>query len=150
MSKKITMLSNPCYINLHKKDNYPGANTLLYHGYSFDHYIAEVPFLRKYKYDRIDLLLEFLLDKRHLSPTHGSTTFVPENEDNMVIDRVPDIFATGHIHKAKVGIYKGVITLSSSCFQGRTAFQEKVGHVPEPGKIPLLNLKTNELKLMEF
>ncbi|MDD2654967.1 MAG: metallophosphoesterase, partial [Candidatus Omnitrophica bacterium] len=135
MSKKINILSNPCFVNLHKKDDYPGSNVLIYHGYSFDHYIAEVPFLRKYGYEKIEYLLKFLLDKRHLAPTHGSTLFTP-GSDELIIENIPDIFATGHIHKARIDKYKGAVVLSSSCFQGRTSFQEKVGHHPEPGKIP--------------
>jgi DNA polymerase II small subunit/DNA polymerase delta subunit B len=31
-----------------------------------------------------------------------------------------------------------------------TPFQEKVGHNPDPGKIPMINLKDGSVKLLQF
>lgn len=146
----VTMVSNPAVVNIHNMGNFPGIDVLMYHGYSFDHYVTNVPALRKYGYDNIDKVQEFLLRKRHLAPTHGSTLIHPAAQDFLVIDKIPDVMVTGHIHKAKIGRYKNISTISSSCFQDRTSFQEKVGHHPEPGKIPIMNLKTNELKILRF
>jgi len=146
----VTMVSNPALVNIHNIGNFPGIDVMMYHGYSFDHYVSDVPALRKYGYDNIDKVQEFLLRKRHLSPSHGSTLIHPAAQDFLVIDKLPDVLVTGHIHKAKIGRYKNIATVSSSCFQDRTAFQEKIGHHPEPGRIPMLNLKTNELKILRF
>ena len=67
------------------------------------------------------------------------------------IDKIPDIFISADVHKHSTFTYKNVITgIISSCFQSKTSFQEKVGHDPEPGIIPLLNLKTREIKLLNF
>lgn len=146
----VTMVSNPALVNIHNVGNFPGIDILMYHGYSFDHYVSTVPTLRKYNYDRMDLVHEFLLRKRHLAPTHNSTLIHPSAQDFLIIDKIPDVIVTGHVHKAKIGKYKNILTVSSSCFQDRTSFQEKVGHTPEPGRVPILNLKTSELKIMRF
>lgn len=146
----VVLASNPATINIQSSKKFPGFDVLLYHGYSLDHYASDVASLRKGGYDRADQLMEFLLRKRHLAPTHGSTLVNPMAEDFLVIDKVPDIFATAHIHKAKVGKYKQITNVCCSCFQDKTLFQEKVGHTPEPAKVPIINLQTNEVKLMKF
>jgi len=146
----VTMVSNPSLVNIHNVGKFPGFDILMYHGYSFDHYVSEVPSLRKYGYERADKIMEFLLKKRHLAPTHGSTVITPAPQDFLIIDKLPDAFVTGHIHMAKVGRYKNILTVSSSCFQDRTAFQEKLGHHPEPGRVPIMNLQKNEVKMLRF
>jgi len=40
------MVSNPSTINIHSSDNFPGFDILIYHGYSFDFYVAEVESIR--------------------------------------------------------------------------------------------------------
>ena len=146
----VTMVSNPATVNIHNVGNFPGFDTLLYHGYSLDYYAANVPSLRKTGYDRADLLQEYLLRKRHLAPAHGSTVITPSPHDFLLIDKLPDIFATGHIHYSKVGRYKNILNLCCGCFQDKTSFQEKVGHNPQPGRIPIVNLQTNQVKIMRF
>lgn len=146
----ITMTSNPSMVNMHNVGKFPGFDVLLYHGYSLDYYAANVPSLRKTGYERADLLQEFLLRKRHLAPTHGSTVITPAPHDFLMIDKLPDIFATGHIHYSKVGRYKNITNLCCGCFQDKTLFQEKVGHNPQPGRIPIVNLQTNQVKVMRF
>ena len=125
---------------------------LLYHGYSFDYYVAEVESIRANGgYDRADLIMKFLLQKRHLAPTHTSTLYVPDTKsDFLVIDKVPDFFVSGHIHKASATNYKGITLISSSCWQGKTAYQEKVGHNPEPSRVPVVNLRTRQMKILKF
>ena len=102
-------------------------------------------------YDSIDVLMKLLLRKRHLAPTHTSTqSIVDDKEDNHIIDVIPDIFATGHIHRAKVAQYKKTTMISSSCWQGITDFQEKLGHKPQPARVPIVNLKDRGVKIMKF
>ena len=124
----------------------------MYHGYSFDYYISTVDTIRlNGGYDRADLVMKHLLQKRHLSPTHGSTLHIPDDKtDPLVIDKVPDIFITGHIHKSAVSNYKSTTLISGSCWQSKTNFQEKVGHNPEPARVPIVNLKTREVKVIKF
>ncbi len=148
----VIMLSNPSMVNIAAEEGFSGIDVLLYHGYSFDYYFANVDSIRlKGGYDRADLIMKFLLQRRHLAPTHASTVYVPNDElDALVVDKVPDIFATGHIHKSSVSNYRGITLLSGSCWQGKTAFQEKVGHNPEPCRVPIINLKTRDVKILKF
>ena len=150
--KNMQMVTNPSYVNIHKKNGFPGFTVLMYHGYSFDYYISNVESIRlNGGYDRADLVMKFLLQKRHLAPSHSSTLYIPDiKEDPLVIKDIPDFFVSGHIHKMSVGFYRGITTLCSSCWQGKTIFQEKVGHHPEPGRVPLINLGTREVKVMKF
>ena len=71
-------------------------------------------------------------------------------KDQLVIEQVPDFFVTGHIHKSKAAAYRNVTMICGSCWQSRTAFQEKVGHNPEPARVPVLNLQTRKFKLLKF
>ena len=146
----ITMASNPAVVNIHNLDNFPGFDVLLYHGMSFDKIVSDVPFLRKYGYERADKIMEFLLRKRHLAPSHGSTLINPMARDFLVIDKPVDVFASGHIHYTKVGRYKNVATIGTGCFQRKTPFQEKLGHNPTPGRVPIFSLKNNQVKIMRF
>lgn len=148
----IVAVSNPALVRIACSDGFEGIDVLLYHGYSFDHYVAEVDSIRKNGgYDRADLIMKFLLQCRHLAPSHTSTLYIPDSEkDCLVIDRVPDIFVTGHIHKSGVANYKNTTMICGSCWQSRTAFQEKMGHHPEPARVPTINLKTRAVKLLRF
>jgi len=148
----VTITSNPAMVNIHSSSNFLGFDVLLYHGYSFDFYVTEVESIRNNGgYDRADLLMKFLLKKRHLAPSYTSTPYVPDiKSDFLVIDKVPDFFVSGHIHKASATNYKGVTLISSSCWQGKTAYQEKVGHNPEPSRVPIVNLQTRQMKILKF
>jgi len=148
----VILLSNPSMVRIHAKEGFPGFNVVLYHGYGFDYYIANVSAIRNNGgYDRADLIMKYLLQKRHLAPTHASTLYIPdEEEDPLVIDTVPDFFVTGHLHKVSVANYKSTTMICCSCWQDKTSFQEKVGHNPEPGRVPVVNLKTREVKIMRF
>ncbi len=148
----VTLLTNPSSIRIHKRANFSGFDVLMYHGYSFDYYVANVDTIRRQGgYDRADLIMKFLLHTRHLAPTHTSSLYVPETRDDyLLIKEVPDFFVTGHIHKTSVSSYKGITLISGSCWQGRTSFQEKVGHHPEPSRVPIVNLQTREVKILNF
>lgn len=147
----ITFVTNPAIVNVHKTEKYPGLNILVYHGDSFDYYVNNVDGLRLLGgYDKPDEIHKYLLKRRTLSPDFKGMEQLPLKENPLIINQVPDVIATGHIHKLGVGNYKGVITVASSCFQARTSYQEKLGHHPDPGKVVLLNLKTLKLTIMDF
>jgi len=151
-----TIVSNPSLVNIHKTENFPGFNVLLYHGYSFDYYISNVDDIRNNGgYDRADLVMKFLLKRRHLAPAHTSNLYIPEEElDPLIIaptkEFLPDIFATGHIHKACISKYKDITLICGSCWQSTTPFQVKIGHHPEPARIPTMNLQTGHTKMIRF
>jgi len=149
--KNVILVSNPYTVNIHHIDGFDGFKVLGYHGYSYDYYANNIERIRNAGgYDAVDELMKFLLKKRHLTPVHQGNPIVPMNYDHLVIQKVPDIFISGHIHKSKVGTYKNIINVCSSCFQSRTTFQEKVGHHPEPARVPIINLKTRKITIMNF
>ncbi len=147
----VISVSNPALVNIHSSEKFPGFDVLMYHGYSFDYYAANIDSIRQQGgYDRADLIMKFLLQRRHLAPTHSSSLYVPGEEDFLVIDTVPDFFVTGHIHKTNISSYRNITLISGSCWQSKTSFQEKVGHNPEPCKVPIINLQTRNVKIINF
>ena len=95
-------------------------------------------------------VMKELLRRRHLSPIYGFNPVIPEDIDYMVIDKVPHIFHTGHIHRNGQGMYRGVVMINSGTFQGITPFQVKQGHVPTPGKAPTYDLKRKSFKMISL
>lgn len=148
----LILITNPGMINIGKAKNFSGFNVLIYHGYSFDYYVNNVEAIRNNGgYTRADLIMQFLLKRRHLAPSFQSTPYFPAHaEDPLLIKKIPDFFITGHIHYCKVANHKGVTLISGSCWQSKTAFQEKMGHEPEPGRVPIVNLQTREIKILKF
>ncbi|MBT4935392.1 DNA-directed DNA polymerase II small subunit [Candidatus Woesearchaeota archaeon] len=148
----ITLVTNPGMVTIGKTDTFSGFNVLLYHGYSFDYYVSEVESIRNSGgYHRADLLMKFMLKRRHMAPSFKSTPYYPSHkEDPLLIKVIPDFFITGHIHYSKVANYKGVTMICGSCWQGKTSFQEKLGHEPEPARVPVVNLKTRDVKILKF
>jgi DNA polymerase II small subunit len=150
----VTIVSNPALVNIGAYDGFPGFDVLMYHGYSYNYYADSVESIRIQKpniSERADLVMRLLLQKRHLAPTYEGNPHQPLEADHLVIDKVPDIIVSGDVHRSAVFNYKGVITgIIGSCFQARTSFQEKVGHVPDPGRVPIINLKTRDVRVMNF
>ncbi len=148
----VTLLSNPSYVNILSSKDFPGFDFLLYHGYSFTYYADVIESIRsKGGVDKGDLIMKFLLQRRHLAPTHKSTQYLPNtNNDALVIDKVPDFFLTGHLHKSVVANYKNITLICGSCWQSKTTFMEKLGIHPEPAKVPVVNLHTREVKVLRF
>ena len=148
----VTIVSNPSLVNIGAQKNFPGFNILLYHGYSFDYIVANVDSIRSGGgYRRADLIMKFLLKRRHLAPAQGSTPRIPDPDtDPLVINQVPDFFVTGHIHYSMVANYRNITMISGSCWQRTTSFQEKMGHQPEPARVPVVNLKTRNVKILKF
>jgi DNA polymerase II small subunit len=148
----VTLVSNPAYVNIASTDDFPGFDMLLYHGGSLIYYSQNVPFIREAGgQKRTDLILKYLLQRRHLAPTHGATLYLPDaDQDFLLIDIVPDFFITGHIHRSTVGSYRNVTTINASCWTETTEDQIKRGLEPLPARIPIINLKTREVKIMNF
>ena len=148
----VIMVSNPSLVNIHSSGNFAGFDILMYHGYSFDYFVAEVDSLRgQGGYDRADLIMKFLLKRRHLAPSHLSTLYIPDTKkDPLVIEKVPDFFLSGHIHKTATANYRNTTLICGSCWQSKTLFQERVGHNPEPSRVPIINLQTRDIKILKF
>ena len=132
--ENIEMVGNPALVSLN------GVKVLMFHGQSIDDIVKTTPGL---SYDRPTEVMKNLLRARHLSPVYGSSTpIAPEVEDLLVIEDVPDIFHVGHVHKAQLDMYKGILLVNSGSWQKQTPFQASVGMVPNPGLAIIVNLKT--------
>ena len=140
--KNIYYLSNPSYVKIHNS-----IIGLLYHGYVLDWLISNISFLRERGgYENPGESIKFMLMFRLIFPSHGSNPYVPYiNDDPSVIDIVPDLFHTGHIHRAFYNEYRGIDLINSSTFQDITPYQKELGHKPEPGILFLRNIKNGEV-----
>jgi DNA polymerase II small subunit len=149
--ENVILVPNPSLVRIAISDKFPGLDVLIYHGDSYDYYMDQVDYLRVNNSKlKPDLIMQFLLKKRHLAPTHTSTTYFPCEKDLLAIRKLPDILVSGHIHKSAVSRYNGILTISCSCWQAKTGYQEKFGHEPDPCKIPLVNLQTGKASILDF
>jgi len=147
----LVLVSNPAFVEIN--DNKNGRfRILMYHGQSMAGLINEIESLRfGGGFDNPSKVAKEILKRRHLSPLHGAAIYIPdEREDFLFINEAPDVFATGDLHKADIGLYNNILTIASSCWQSMTPFEEKVGNHPDPCKVPILNLKTREVKILDF
>jgi DNA polymerase II small subunit len=127
-----------------------GVDILMYHGVSLDEVIAELPD-EKASYDDPHLAMYQLLKKRHVAPQFGGKTrLAPEEQDYLVMDLVPDVFHTGHVHKLGWGKYHNVLAVNSGCWQAQTAFQKQVNIDPDAGFAPILDLDTLDMTVRQF
>ncbi|MCF7871965.1 metallophosphoesterase [Candidatus Woesearchaeota archaeon] len=148
----MTILSNPSVVNIGKTKDFPGFDCLLYHGGSLIYYSENIPNIRAAGgQKRSDLIMKYLLQRRHLAPTHGSTLYIPDKDvDPLIIDIVPDFFITGHIHRASVKNYRNITMINGSCWTQTTDDQIKRGLEPQPARLPLINLRTRNVKMLNF
>jgi DNA polymerase II small subunit len=127
----VEFISNPGVVSL------DGINVLIYHGRSFDDLVMAV---KDFEYEKSDVIMEELLQKRHLAPIYGERTpLASELEDYLVIDEVPDVFHTGHIHINSYRRYKGIHLINSGTFQTQTEFQKIYNINPTPAEVPVLH-----------
>ena len=127
----VEFISNPGVVSL------DGINVLIYHGRSFDDLVMAV---KDFSHERNDILMEELLKKRHLAPIYGERTpLASELEDYLVIDEVPDVFHTGHVHINTYRRYKGIHLINSGTFQTQTEFQKIYNIEPTPAEVPVLH-----------
>ncbi|MFT7616206.1 MAG: DNA polymerase II small subunit [Candidatus Woesearchaeota archaeon] len=145
-------VSSPSVVNIHSLDNFPGFNVLMYHGYSFFYYMNNIEYIRKAGgIERVDLVMEYLLKRRHLSPAHTSNLYIPDpDRDELIIKDIPDFFVSGHLHKFVAKNFKSTTLLNCSCFVGVTDYQKKQGMVPDVAKVAVVNLRTRDVQVVDF
>ncbi len=146
----LVLVSNPAIIKLIEGEK--EFKVLMYHGASIHSLINEIEELRLMKAHKCPAkAVKHMLKRRHLAPTHSSVVYVPNGEfDPLVIDEAPDVLCTGEVHRLDIETYNGTLIITGSCWQSQTEFEEKVGNVPDPCKVPILSLKTRELKILDF
>jgi DNA polymerase II small subunit len=146
----LILVNNPTQVTLCEGSK--EIKILMYHGASIHSFISEIPELRLGKAHRTPAkAVKHMLKRRHLAPTHSEVTYIPHAErDPLVISEVPDILCTGEVHRLDIESYNGVLIITGSCWQAQTPFEEKVGNIPDPCKVPVLSLDTRELRVFDF
>ena len=136
----VEFVSNPAVVSL------DGINVLIYHGESFN----ELPMaIKGLSYEKNEEMMVELLRKRHLAPIYGERTpLASELEDYLVIEHVPDIFHTGHIHINSYKKYNGIHLINSGTFQTQTEYQKIKNIEPTPAQVPILH--KGNYKLFRF
>jgi DNA polymerase II small subunit len=138
----ITLLPNPYNLVLENK------NVLVYHGMSLNDMIELVPGA---SYASVGSSIEELLKRRHLAPVYGGKTpIIPSKKDYHVIEEVPDIFITGHIHSYSQGNYRGVRYINSSTWQSQTDYQKMMNFSPNPSIMTLFDLNSKTQIIKDF
>lgn len=140
--KNVTLVSNPSMLDLE------GVKVLVYHGRALDDIMAAVPAA---SYEDPTFAMKELLKRRHLAPMYGGRTpLSPEKHDFLLIEDVPHIFHTGHVHTFGMDSYRGVTVINGGTWQSQTDFQKRMGIEPDCGRVPLLDLGTGERKVLRF
>ena len=136
----VEFVSNPAVVSL------DGIQVLIYHGESFN----ELPMaIKGLSYEKNEYMMEELLRKRHLAPIYGERTpLASELEDYLVIEHVPDIFHTGHIHINSYKKYNGIHMINSGTFQTQTEYQKIKNIEPTPAQVPVIH--KGQYKLFRF
>ena len=148
--KNVVLTGNPSYVNIGAKKNFEGFDVLTYHGFSLPFYANTVPSLVEKSLNEPDKIMSYLLKNRHLAPTYSSVQTYPSEKDNLVIKKIPDIFVSGHTHKCAVSYYNGILVVSGSGWEEETEFQKRKGNKPDFCKVPMFNLKTRAVKILDF
>ncbi len=138
----VTFVENPALVNLQ------GVRVLMYHGRSIDDMISLIPGAS----DATPApLLDGMLQRRHLAPTYGKRTpIAADRQDHLVIDPVPEVLHTGHIHVVGLTRYRGVIGVNSGTWQSQTAFQRQMNVNPTPAEVVILDLQTLVPEVVSF
>jgi DNA polymerase II small subunit len=139
--RNVHLVTSPSYLNLH------GVKVLTYHGTSLDSIIRGV---QGCSYNTPTDAMKELLRRRHLSPIYGDNVIVPSRNDSMVIDEVPDILHMGHIHKNGFDEYHGTKIVNSGTWQSRTPYQIKQGHIPMPAILPVYEMQSMKMNIIDF
>jgi len=138
----VLFFSNPALLEIE------GLKILAYHGSSINDLSDMLPQVTS---ERPVTAMKEMMKRRHLVPVYGKkTSIAPEEKDYMVIDEVPDIFVTGHIHRTEVEDHHGIVMINSSTWQAQTEYQKMRDIKPDPGKVTILEPNTNKVSIRDF
>jgi DNA polymerase II small subunit len=139
---KVRFVGNPSLIDIE------GVKIQTYHGKSIDDFVTHV---QRCTYEDPVTVMKEMLKRRHMAPIYGGrTTIAPEAMDHLVMQTIPDIFVTGHVHGTGVEKHRGSLLINASAWQDQTNYQKSMNFVPDPAKVPIVNLRDMSVKLMDF
>lgn len=140
--KRFMFTGNPCLLSVE------GLMILAYHGRSIDDLISCVHGL---SYSEPGKAMIEMLRRRHLVPVYGaSTPIYPSCEDALVIDTIPHVLATGHVHSYNVSEYRGVTLINASTWQSQTEYQKMRNFSPVPARVPIYDLAEMKAGALDF
>ncbi|MDD1673861.1 MAG: DNA-directed DNA polymerase II small subunit [Methanomicrobiales archaeon] len=135
-------VENPCLLSLQ------GVRVLMYHGRSIDDMIGLIP---DASYAHPQQMMEEMLRRRHLALTYGKRVpLAAEKTDRLIIDPVPEILHTGHIHTSGITTYRGVLGINAGAWQSQTVFQKQMNINPTPGRAVVLDLQSLQPEVLDF
>lgn len=144
--RKIIFGGNPVKILIGNRIAY------LYHGQSLDDIIQSLPDTSYSNLQQnMGKVLEAVVQARHLAPCYGhNTPLLPLEEDPLVIDVVPSMLCTAHVHIATVTYYRKILLLNAGCWQDQTSYQRAIGLEPTVGTAILVDLHNMLAKIKSF
>ncbi len=138
----VIMTGNPVYLEVENR------KILTYHGRSIDDWVSGV---QQLTYENPIAVMEQMVNIRHIAPMYGQkTALAPEKKDYMVIDQIPDIFVSGHVHGAGTEDYKGIKLINASTWQDQTDYQKMHNFNPDPGIMPIVHLGSGHVRMKSF
>ncbi|WOF17132.1 DNA-directed DNA polymerase II small subunit [Methanoplanus sp. FWC-SCC4] len=136
------IVENPAMVDLQ------GVRVLMYHGRSYDDLISMIPGA---SYTEPEKMMVEMLKRRHLACTYGMRTpILAAKEDKLIIEPIPEILHTGHVHICGVEKYRGVLCINAGTWQSQTSFQKQMNVQPTPAQAYMVDLETLEYKLLDF
>jgi DNA polymerase II small subunit len=136
------LVENPALVNLQ------GVRVLMYHGRSIDDMIGLIPGA---SYEQSGLMMEEMLQRRHLAPAYGRRTPIAAGKtDRLIIDPLPEILHTGHVHIRGLTQYRGVLGINAGTWQSQTAFQKQMNVNPTPAQAVVVDLQTLIPEMFSF
>lgn len=128
------LVENPALVRLQ------GVRVLMYHGRSIDDMIGLIPGA---SYEQSGLMMEEMLQRRHLAPAYGRRTPIAASKtDRLIIDPLPEILHTGHVHIKGITTYRGVLGINAGTWQSQTKFQKQMNVNPTPALAVTVDLQT--------
>ena len=138
----VKIVGNPAMVEIE------GVKIQVYHGMSIKPISDSIPGLELTKPEGA---MEKMLQKRHLNPIYGGDNrLAPEEKDYLIMEEVPDVLHTGHVHKLGKSEHRNVKMINSGCWQKRTEYQKQKNVIPDVGTAPVLNLNTGKINVKKF
>ena len=140
--KNCILVENPALVSLQ------GVMVRMYHGRSIDDLISLIPGA---SYEDAAPMMTGMLQRRHLAPTYGKRTpIAASREDHLVIDPVPEILHTGHVHIMGICEYRGTLCVNAGTWQSQTSFQKQMNIQPTPARAVEIDLQTLKPTILDF
>ena len=142
-NSNLHFLSNPTSFSV------SGVHVAGYHGKSIDDMVT---LFKEVTYEEPIEGMKEMLRSRHYGPSYGMRNqLAPEDQDLLVIEDIPDIFVSGHVHRYGMDNYKGIQLIEGSTWQSQTPFQKMMNLKPQPAKMGVVELsKPNDMRTWEI